>query len=395
MTTFENHVAGKPVEVTEQTPAEWAAEHTSSIGDYLETITHLGNALLPLAVKDRCSADLRMGTALEARAFMSELHTYFSNVEEVRTETVISEGDESHPLTVYINGVYVLANALLQLSGQMATVQDWLAAQCNVIHWRLDTMNYQQTLASDQLKDELGSLPHQSGMNKSVAEEYDGTKNAEDKLTTACTHVEFYTNLLEGLKKCHKDITGAEWAPKARTPKSTPDDRVAYIATSNRILAGYEHTHAAASETKRLIVYGDAQSTDMALVKETMDRIKEKYPTLTIYTGTQDKGVESMVRGWCTANKVQFFTAQPDFKRKAIVDPETGEQRIDPTTGKKLSTWDKSAPFNRNRQQLIDAIPHAIIIIGGGSGIVQHWKQIAEQNQVKLWEVTKRQFPIK
>ena len=373
-----------------ETPNDWASEHTSKISDYLVGIDIVKKEFIPMLQNKRCNVEKRIAAADYTQGLVDELDLYFQNVEKVRTDTVLSEENDSHPLSTYINGVYVLANALLQLSGQVATVQDWLAAQCNVIHWRLDTMNYQQTLASDQLKDELGSLPHQSGMNKSVAEEYDGTKNAEDKLITACTHVEFYTNLLEGLKKCHKDITGAEWAPKSRTPKSTPDDRVAYIATSNRILAGYEHTHAAASETKRLIVYGDAKSTDMALVKETMDRIKEKYPTLTIYTGTQDKGVESMVRGWCTANKVQFFTAQPDFKRKAIIDPETGEQKIDPTTGKKLSTWDKSAPFNRNRQQLIDAIPHAIIIIGGGSGIVQHWKQIAEQNQVKLWEVSKR-----
>jgi len=367
---------------TEANVAEWMASNESDLEKIVEMANYEVAPVIATLSKARCSVIDRKASSEMIRRFTNTIIEYADDVADAKIKFAETSDSTSG---YYVRGLELAAGDLLQSTGKLPVVQDFLAAQCQVIYWRIQREEERQSLAVAELKRVTNELPVQSELSRSVQESQDEEHKASEKLNQSAEIIAFYENILDGMKAVYTRVIGGGWAPQARRQEQNPEV-VAVAKAANSILAGHEASVADPEMTKRYIVFGSAEEVDHQFVWDRLDELLAKFPTMTVYTGTQRKGAESIVRAWCEAKKVQVHAIEPDFQRKQAQKPDGTP--IFKQNGQPEMTWNKAAGFNRNRDLLKSANPHGIVLFPGGSHVVRHWVELAQSNNVKLWQPT-------
>lgn len=364
----------------EDTPTDWMKETESKLSQIVETAEYMIAPVIATLAKARCSVEDRKEAGDKFGYFTNTIIEYADDVSDAKIAYAEST-DSSAGL--FCKGVEAAAGDLLQSAGDLYIVQDFLAAQCQVIYWRIQREEERQSLAVAELKRVTNELPVQSGLAQSVQESQDEEHKASEKLNESAEVIAFYENILDGLKEVYTRVVGGNWAPQARRQEKNPEV-VVVAAAANAILAQHESSIADPSQTKRYVVFGSADEVDHKFVWSKLDELLAKSPTLTIYTGTQRKGVEAITRAWCEERKIQFIAADPEWNRvQAKKHDGTPEYKDD---GTPKFNYDRAAGFKRNRSLLKTANPHGIVLFEGGSGVVRNWAELAKAHNVTLWQ---------
>ncbi len=196
-----------------------------------------------------------------------------------------------------------------QITEYQSPGKDFLFRACQTVmfasnHWNAEAVKNPRTAKLLAERDHYG-------ISMSVDDDHDERTKFVDTHQEADNIATATDRLLDNLKKVYMDFTGQPFASN-RTHTSKTPDQVAIEHAKQALINGHTHTNADPSMTRRVAVFGGQDYLNRTVVWNILDRLLDKYPSLTIYTGTA-KGCEANIRSWCEQRKVHCMAFGPQL----------------------------------------------------------------------------------
>jgi len=340
-----------------------SVQETYPLQDILETARTLRNSTaFTMLQSNRCTVKVRRDLAQTFDLILNSFIECAEDIEYSRSEEVgTTEG--------WVAAIRAKYHEYETQHGSDKAV-GFLATMLRTYGFAVD----KEKSAQDQVRNKLtdpevnGDRPLVDAWDYGVTvdDEHDEKVRLETRSLEANQTEISYAQDFEALKQIYLEFTGSIWnAPQSAVGTIKPINGELQ-ALGNQILAGREAVHADPTLTWRVAIFGGYEYTDHAFLSSILDRTKAKHPTMTVYTGTNTKGTEAMVRGWCESNKVQCIAEGYTY------------------------TSNKGAgPFIRNRKILDTANLHAIILFPSKSYTTGgHWEEEAAkpERNITVWK---------